>query len=260
MARYSFLAICALVVSLVFFANPSKGDRAVAAAIAAVVCFDFFLVVCASKTRRDEGWVGVACLLWAAVCAVWIVVTDKVVEWAKHEEEERILGYIQTRRTLNEWFQTFTSLCLLVLLLLSCFLLSLTLILRAHDATLPPPGDKVWIAQHTYQVHVRCYGDANDLPTVLVEGGENPVQVGMAWIDSMQAKGEVGRVCYWDRPGFGWSDNAPSPMSAGNAADALSKLLNAWKIRTKERVGEALVEINEKPAAGWVLVSHGIGG
>jgi pimeloyl-ACP methyl ester carboxylesterase len=56
------------------------------------------------------------------------------------------------------------------------------------------------------------------------------------------ANGSISRYCYSDRPGFAWSDNAPSPFSAGMAADVLSEAL--------ARAGE------EGP---WVLASAGIG-
>ncbi|OCK93627.1 uncharacterized protein K441DRAFT_677934 [Cenococcum geophilum 1.58] len=48
----------------------------------------------------------------------------------------------------------------------------------------------------------------------------------------------ISRYCYWDRPGYAWSDNAPSLHSAGVSADALSEAL--------ARAGE------EGP---WILVS-----
>jgi len=55
--------------------------------------------------------------------------------------------------------------------------------------------------------------------------------------------GTISRYCYWDRPGLGWSDNAPSPLSAGMAVDALS---------------EALTRAGER--GPWVVVGAGVGG
>jgi len=54
--------------------------------------------------------------------------------------------------------------------------------------------------------------------------------------------GSISRYCYSDRPGIGWSENAPSPFSADIAADVLSEAL--------ARAGE------EGP---WVLASAGVG-
>lgn len=60
--------------------------------------------------------------------------------------------------------------------------------------------------------------------------------------DNMVANFTIDRYCFYDRPGFGWSDNAPSPFSAGMDADVLS---------------EALARAGEK--GPWVLVSAGVG-
>jgi pimeloyl-ACP methyl ester carboxylesterase len=64
-----------------------------------------------------------------------------------------------------------------------------------------------------------------------------------SWVLSAYQEKKIDRYCYWDRPGFGFSENAPSPLSAGMAVDALS---------------EALLEAGEN--GPWVLVSHGVGG
>jgi pimeloyl-ACP methyl ester carboxylesterase len=78
---------------------------------------------------------------------------------------------------------------------------------------------------------------------VLLEAGEMPVETGLAPFAADALKnGTIQRYCYWDRPGFAWSDNAPSPLSAGMAADALSEAL--------ARAGE------DGP---WILVSAGVG-
>ena len=63
------------------------------------------------------------------------------------------------------------------------------------------------------------------------------------WVYDAHTNGTIDRYCYWDRPGLGWSDNAPSPHSAGMSADAIS---------------EALAVAGEE--GPWILVSAGIGG
>ena len=81
------------------------------------------------------------------------------------------------------------------------------------------------------------------VPTILIEAGEQPFQLSMeSFIRSAWVNGTIPRYCYWDRPGIAFSDNAPSPHSAGMSADALSNAL--------AQAGE------EGP---WVLVSAGIG-
>src|SRR5205814_9817359 len=77
----------------------------------------------------------------------------------------------------------------------------------------------------------------------LVERGEGTVEESfLAFIHNTYRYRTVVRYCYWDRPGFGWSNNAPSPHSAGMSADALS---------------EALAIAGEE--GPWILVSAGYG-
>ena len=51
----------------------------------------------------EEGWVGIASVVWAAIIALWCTLTDRIVAWGKREEEEQLTGRPETRRTLKEW-------------------------------------------------------------------------------------------------------------------------------------------------------------
>lgn len=117
--------------------------------------------------------------------------------------------------------------------------------MSAHDASLVPFGKRYYVDGDKYRVHLFCEGSKNDSDTtVLLEAGEYPVEGGMeSWVFDAYNNATITRYCYWDRPGYGFSDNAPSPLSAGMAVDALT---------------EALVKANE--SGPWVLVSHGVGG
>ncbi len=88
-----------------------------------------------------------------------------------------------------------------------------------------------------------CPSSGRKLPTVLFEGGENAVEHGLwQFAENALANGSIPRYCFADRPGLAWSDTAPSPLSAGQATEALS---------------EALVRAGE--VGPWVLASAGIG-
>ncbi|CCG83784.1 protein of unknown function [Taphrina deformans PYCC 5710] len=241
---FATISVFLLLFNLMFFATPSQAQRIVALSISVFLLVDFVIIMAVGKLRTDEGWIGIASVLWAALMGAWTIMTDRVVEYGKEEEEERLLGHIQTRRTLTEWSKVLVNLIAFIILAIVVFLTWMTLILRAHDATLPAPGAKYWVNGASYQVHVACIGNESSLPTVLLEGGENTVEYGMVpWAKEAQLQYKLGRVCYWDRPGYGWSDNAPSPVTAGAVADALS---------------EALIEAEiDGP---FVLASHGIGG
>ncbi|BFZ55981.1 hypothetical protein PYCC9005_003022 [Savitreella phatthalungensis] len=242
---FSTIAVFILAFDLLYFSTPSKADRILALAISAFLLADFIFIVAVSRLRTDEGWTGIATCLWAALMAAWVIVTDRTVQWGKEEEEERLLGYVQTRRTLGEWFKVLLSLISFSLLLLICVLTFLTIILRCNDGTLAAPGQRYWIDGNIYQVHLACVGSSrNGSATVILEGGENSVEYGLVpWVNEALAEGKIDRFCYWDRPGYGWSDNAPSPQSAGAVADALS---------------EALIEAEiDGP---YVIATHGVGG
>jgi hypothetical protein len=93
----------------------------------------------------EEGWVGIASVIWALLISIWVVLADRVVTWGKHEEEERLTGRSETRRTLTEWLSVLISTIVLVVIAAVAVLMTATLILRARDASLAPPGEKYYV-------------------------------------------------------------------------------------------------------------------
>lgn len=245
--NFSFITLTVgnLLVALIFYATPSKAQRVACLALAVFLLADLIIILVVSRIRGEEGWVGVATVAWATLMAIWTVITDRVVEWGKHEEEERLTGRAETRRTLGQWLAVMASTIILFVLLAVSILITAVLILRARDASLHAPGMLYPVNNGRYQVHLFCEGKSSvGQPTVFLEGGERPVELGLVPLAANAVQnGTIGRYCYWDRPGFGFSDNAPSPFSAGMAADALS---------------EALIRAGEE--GPWVLVSAGVGG
>ncbi|KAK6865747.1 hypothetical protein PG995_002275 [Apiospora arundinis] len=245
---YASVALANLLFSLVFFAIPSKSVRILSVVMSGFLLIQTVLLLSVEKTRHEEGWVGMVSVLWAFLIAVWVLATDRLVLWGKHEEEERLTGRAETRRTLAEWSAVIVSTLAMIILTVVLFLTTCTLILRALDAGLAPPGKQYWVDGDKYQLHVYCHGNQMDpkgtkLPTVLLEAGEGTVEDGLwQFADNAVKNGSISRYCFVDRPGFGWSDTAPSPLSAGMAVEAVSEAL--------ARAGE------EGP---WVLMSAGIG-
>ncbi|RDW67701.1 hypothetical protein BP6252_09097 [Coleophoma cylindrospora] len=245
---YTTLTLGLLLVVLLFFSTPSKAAQITCLVISVFLLLDVILILAVPRLRVEEGWVGIASSVWALLISIWTVATDRVVAWGKHEEEERLTGRMETRRSLREWCAVMTSEVILIIIALVAVLLSATLILRARDASLAAPGERYFVDGDKYQLHLFCDGnstdvDGNKLPTVLFEAGEYPFGHGMNQLAvNALANGSISRYCYSDRPGFGWSDNAPSPFSAGMASDVLSEALG--------RAGET---------GPWVLVSAGVG-
>ncbi|PHH86726.1 hypothetical protein CDD83_9829 [Cordyceps sp. RAO-2017] len=173
----------------------------------------------------------------------------------KEEEEERLTGRAETRRTLAEWLAVLLSTIAYAVMTVAVALITLTIILRALDAGVAPPGKLYAVDGGKYRVHVYCSGNRSEprrdggddddarQPTVLFEAGERPVEEDL-WplADNAVRNGSIARYCFVDRPGMAWSDAAPSPLSAGFAVDALS---------------EALAQAGER--GPWVLASAGIG-
>lgn len=238
-----------LLIGLLFFSTPSRAMEISSLIIAGFLLIDMIIVLAIQRLRSEEGWVGIASVIWATAMALYNVMSDRVVAWGKKEEEERLTGRKETRRTLREWCAVLTATVIMVIMIIITIFLTATLILRSRDASLKPPGERFYVDGDKYKLHLACVGnityDTNGKrnPTVLVEAGELPFEDTMDdWIYNSYKNGTIDRYCYYDRPGFAWSDNAPSPHSAGMTSDALS---------------EALAKAGEE--GPWILVSAGVG-
>ncbi|CAK7273551.1 hypothetical protein SEPCBS57363_005709 [Sporothrix epigloea] len=242
---YASVAVTLLAVSLLFFAAPSKSVRILTGIVALFLFINTIITASVERTRHEEGWVGIASVAWAFAMSIWTIIADRMVQWGKREEEERLTGRPESRRTLLEWMEVSVSSIALLILCVVSALLFCTLILRSLDSGLAPPGKRYWVDGNKYEIHVYCHGSKSKepLPTVLFEGGDDPVENGL-WQFAQNAvqNGSINRYCFADRPGLGWSDTAPSPFSAGQATEALSEAL--------ARAGEM---------GPWVLVGAGSG-
>ncbi|KAM0255423.1 hypothetical protein ACHAQJ_005791 [Trichoderma viride] len=245
---YTSLTLANMVCTLLFFGVPSKSMRILAIIIAAFLALDAILLLSVQKTRYEEGWVGAVSVLWAFLMSLWAIITDRTVQWGKTEEEERLTGRAESRKTLTEWLEVLLSTICYSVMVVAVALITLTIILRALDAQVAPPGKLYWVDNDKYRIHLYCHGNKTDengksVTTVLFEGGEWPVEHSLwDFADNAVKNGSISRYCFADRPGLAWSDTAPSPSSAGFVVDALS---------------EALAKAGE--AGPWVLASAGIG-
>lgn len=206
------------------------------------------ILLAVQQTRYEEGWVGIVSVIWALHMSLWTLLTDRMVKWGKEEEEERLTGRAETRRTLTEWTAVMVSTVAFVVMLVAVVLITLTIILRSLDAGFSAPGRMYGVDGDKYRIHVYCHGNktnaqGEEIPTVLFEGGERPVEEGLwPFANNAIRNGSISRYCFADRPGIAWSDTAPSPLSSGFAVDVLS---------------EALAKAGEQ--GPWILASAGIG-
>lgn len=245
---YTSLALSNMFFTLLFFGVPSKSVRILAIVIAAFLALDAILLASVQRTRYEEGWVGIVSVLWALLMSLWSIVTDRTVQWGKAEEEERLTGRAESRKSLTEWLEVLLSTIGYSVMVVAVALITLAIILRALDAKVAPPGKLYWVDNEKYRIHLYCQGNKTDengktVTTVLFEGGEWPVEHGLwDFADNAVKNGSISRYCFADRPGLAWSDTAPSPSSAGFVVDALS---------------EALAKAEE--GGPFVLASAGIG-
>jgi pimeloyl-ACP methyl ester carboxylesterase len=247
---YTTLTVGNILVALLFFAVPSTPMGVLSTTLSVLLLVDMIIIVAVSRIRAEEGWVGIASVIWAAIIGLYNILENRTVRWGKKEEEERLTGREETRRSLREWCAVFSATVIMSVMVVIVTLLTATLILRARDATLSPPGERISVDRGKYQIHLACFGNqaidskGNRRPTVLLEGGKNAVKDSFEdWVYDAMQNGTIDRYCYYDRPGLGWSDNAPSPHSAGMSVDAVS---------------EALAISDEK--GPWIVVGAGIGG
>ncbi|KAL6159849.1 hypothetical protein ACJBU6_02266 [Exserohilum turcicum] len=245
---YTCLTIGNLLVVTIFFITPARGLRITTSIIAGLLAIDMILILSIPRIGLEEGWVGIASVVWAFLMAVWCILTDRVVAYGKREEEERLTGRAETRRTLKEWVAVLLATIVTVVFIVIVILMTATLGIRGRDATLKMEGERILVDGDKYAVHLACMGNVTEThgskdPTIILEAGEEPLEYDFEhWAYAAYKNGTISRYCYWDRPGYAFSDNAPSPHSAGMSADALSEAL--------ARSGE------EGP---WILVSAGTG-
>ena len=243
---YTTLAAGILLNSLLFFSAPSLAMRVTQGILGFVLVVNVIIIVSVKRLRAEEGAPGIASVVWVTV---WCISTDRVVAWAKREEEERLTGRPETRRTLKEWLAVLASTTILVIFVLITVLMTATLVIRSLDAGLAFDGERVRVDSGRYDVHFACVGNkttdknGNSNPTILIESAEDPVEYDFEhWAYAAYKNGTIDRYCYWDRPGYAWSDNAPSPHSAGMSADNLAEAL--------------AIQGEQGP---WILVSAGYG-
>jgi hypothetical protein len=207
---YLTLALVTLVISLLFFSAPSKSARILSFVMAVLLLIHLIIILAVEKTRHEEAWIGIAAVAWALFISVWELAAGRTVQWGKHEEEERLTGRPETRRSVAEWTEVTLSTIALLIMVLVLALMSCNLILRALDAGLAPPGELYWVDNDKYQIHVYCHGNETDsegkkVPTVLFEGGEDPVERGLwQFADSAVKNGSISRYCFADRSGIAW--------------------------------------------------------
>lgn len=112
---------------------------------------------------------------------------------------------------------------------------------------------------------VRPSPNGKPAPIVLIEAdsGTSAQQFYEGWVDELYNDNKIAQVCYWNRPGRGFSDNAPSPFSLGMAADALTAGLRQVLGTHNSAVDDSDDKYEHDNPFGnntFAIVGHGVGG
>lgn len=214
-----------------------------------MLLFDLFMILVFPLQRAQHGLSEYLTLLFAVFSVSLNLVSNSYVLAAKKNEEVRLTGREETRKTLAEHVSIGTEFALKMALILYLFAISLNVSLKCIDSAVAKPwGKMVAPEDEPYRIHLFCEGDVSanstsDQPIVLVESGHGSSEDFASWIQELHILNRVDRYCLYDRPGFGFSDSSPSPYSLGVNSDMLAAVLR------KEGI--------EGP---FLVVSHGIGG
>lgn len=241
---YTGLTFFLLVTNVLFFETASKSVRGVDLFMCFLFILQAFLIVIIADLRVREGALGVIMALYAAFVAFWLWLTNVIVERGERKEEERVTGQdyedVEHKLTFKDRMKITFFFVFCIGATLASVLITANLILRTYDATDLPPGQLYWMqgpgAGQKFRLHLHCVGEhaiaagknkTINVPTVLLEtGSQEPTDYFSTWATELTDRGDIGRVCYWDRPGEGFSDNAPSALTTiSEQADMLYRLL-----------------------------------
>ena len=85
----------------------------------------------------------------------------------------------------------------------------------------PAPGHLVEVEGHL--IHIYCIGRGS--PTVVIDAGNGSFS--LEWMPIQETLSSEGRVCTFDRSGYGWSEPGPEPRDGLQVVSELHALLQA---------------------------------
>lgn len=231
-------------VTLWCFVVPAYYERVLGYVSAGLITIDFIIMFSVPYMRDQFGVIGTFILLWTLGNIILNCFADYWVEQGKLHQEIKYTGRVETRRSIFELFVVAVKILLKLFLLWIIWCISLSLWLQAFDSHEKPWGKMIPVDNDQFKVHLACYGDVHsslntfnttidksEQPIVLIEGGQlHSSEVVQEWVEELYHLGKIDRYCIWDRPGYGFSDSAPSPLSIGIISEYLIEALRKEKI------------------------------
>ena len=71
--RYASIAVAILLVTLLFFATPSRAEQYSCLTISLLLFVDAIIILAVDSLRAESGWVGITSVLWAMLMSGWVV-------------------------------------------------------------------------------------------------------------------------------------------------------------------------------------------
>lgn len=243
------ITLCGLsnVLTLWCFSIPSYYERILGYVSAGLIAFDFIIVFTIPYMRDQFGLIGIFTVLWTFGNFIFNSMVDYWVEQGKIYQEIKYTGRQETRRTVTELFVIFIKTIVKLVVVILVWNISLTLWILAFDSHEKPWGKMVSVNNDEFKVHLACFGDVTSpaadnnkdpkepkdpkQPIILIEGGQlTSSEEFQEWVEELFHLNKIDRYCIWDRPGYGFSDSAPSPVSIGIATEYLIEALRHEKI------------------------------
>ncbi|KAG7194554.1 uncharacterized protein KQ657_004769 [Scheffersomyces spartinae] len=240
---FDLVVICLVADFLVYwkFTVAGKWERVGSYICISLLVIDLVVVLTVGGIRDVYGFLGAALILWTLATFVFTTICDYKVEQSRKAQEIRYTGRVEKRRSIGELLVLFLKAILKLGLVWLVWCLSLTLYLQAFDTHIKPWGKLIPVHNNEFKVHLACFGDVHLnktlvetqysssklQPIVLVEGGQlDSSESFQEWIEELYHLKKIQRYCIWDRPGYGFSEGAPSPQSFSIIVEYLNEALN----------------------------------
>ena len=202
------------------------------------------LRVLSARTGRPQRWAAVpaAAMAITGVALIVSAPSDHTLEvltwvWPPLALALAVWTFMRMRRNLTGVGRLLVSVTLLVFAAGSLGAAARQVSTEPFADANPVPGTTLSV--HGHDLHLDCRGTGS--PTVVLFNGLG--EFSASWARIVDGISEVTRVCAYDRPGQGWSDDLPEPQDAAAASADLHAVLEA--------AGET---------GPLVLVGHSIGG
>lgn len=232
-------------VTLWCFAVPAYYERILGYISCGLVFINLMVILSIPYLRGQLGGFGNLLWLWTLLNIALNCFADWSVERGKAQQEIRYTGRVEKRRSVYELLIILIKITVKLFLLWVIWCISLSIWLEGFDSHEKPWGKMIPVNEGQFKVHLACYGDVHapmaehdkddpskaKQPILLVEGGQQTsAEVFQEWIQELFQMNKIERYCVWDRPGYGFSDSAPLPVSISIVVEYLMEALDAEKI------------------------------